>query len=90
MKLIEVEPIFLKIRGGWLNPAAIMHTQTHPQNPAMLMVGVTGLERPIVLNETDSAYVSEYMESRTWPRAQQETQAVVADERLPIDTDDGS
>lgn len=72
MSHIEVEPIFLKIKGGWLSPKAILHVQTHPQNDAMLMVSVTGIERPVILNETDSAHVTQYLESRTWPQAKQE------------------
>lgn len=80
MKLIEVEPIFLKIKGGWINPAAILTVETHRDNDAMLTIRVTGIERPIPLNETDSAYVRTYMESRTWPEAKPEPQAVVRDE----------
>jgi hypothetical protein len=31
-----------------------------------LNLRVTGYERPIPLNEAASAYVAEYLESRTW------------------------
>lgn len=72
----------LKIKGGWLNPTAILSVETHRQNEAMLMVRIVGLDRPIVLNETDSAYVSEYLESRTWPQAKQEPQGFVLDGAL--------
>lgn len=63
---LEVEPIFLKIKGGWINPVSIMRAETYRQNEAMLSLGLVGLERPIILNEADSAYVTEYLESRTW------------------------
>lgn len=79
MKYIDVEPILLKITGGWINPTAILSVETHRQNEKMLMVRVVGIDRPIVLNETDSAYVAEYLESRTWPQASQE-QGFVMDE----------
>lgn len=81
MKYIDVEPILLKIKGGWLNPTAILSVETHRQNEAMLMVRIVGLDRPIVLNEADSAYVSEYLESRTWPISKQE-QGFVLDEAV--------
>lgn len=63
------EPVFLKIKGGWISPASIGHVQTHRDNDAMLIINVTGVERPIPLNEADSAYVSAYLESRTWRAA---------------------
>lgn len=71
------EPIFLQIKGGWLNPTAILQVQTHPQNELMLTIGVAGIDRPIVLNETDSAYVRAYLQSRTWPQAKQEPQGFI-------------
>lgn len=70
---LQPEPIFLKIKGGWLNPRAIKFVETHPQNAAMLLVGLEGKDRPIVLNEADSAYVNEYLDSRTWPKASEPT-----------------
>lgn len=83
MQHIEVEPILLKIKGGWLNPAAILSVETHRDNEKMLIVRVVGIERPIPLDEQYSAYVREYLDSRTWPRVQQEPQAVIADEATP-------
>lgn len=70
-------PIFLKIKGGWISPGSISHVQTHRDNEAMLIINVTGVERPIPLNEADSAYLAEYLESRTWPRPQ--AQGVTSD-----------
>lgn len=60
------EPIFLKIKGGWISPDSIRHVQTHRDNAAMLTIGVVGIEQPIPLNEADSAYVAAYLESHTW------------------------
>lgn len=71
------EPIFLKIRGGWINPTAILSVETHRQNEAMLLVRIVGKEHPIPLNESDSAYLAGYLESRTWP--QQEPEGFVGD-----------
>jgi len=69
----DSEPIFLRIKGGWLNPVSILRVETHRDNERMLNLGVMGLERPIPLNEADSAYVAEYVESRTWhPRTKDE------------------
>lgn len=62
----DTQPIFLKIRGGWINPTAILAVETHRDNEKMLNLRVTGYERPIPLNEAASAYVAEYLESRTW------------------------
>lgn len=66
------EPIFLKIKGGWLNPHAILAVETHRDNEAMLTLRVIGYERPITLNEADSAYVAEYLASREWPKTKQQ------------------
>lgn len=66
------EAIFLKIKGGWINPLAILSAETHRDNDAMLNLRVTGYERPISLNEADSAYVGKYLESRTWQPAKDE------------------
>lgn len=71
---IALEPVFLKIKGGWINPTSIANVQTHKDNPAMLLLGVTGVDRPIPLNETDSAYVAAYLESRTWRAAKSENE----------------
>lgn len=79
MNPINVEPIFLRIKGGWLNPQAILAVETHRDNDAMLTLRVTGYERPISLSEADSAYVAEYLESRTWPKPKQEPQAGASD-----------
>lgn len=68
MSASELGPIFLKIRGGWINPAAILAVETHRDNEAMFTLRVTGYERPIPLGEADSAYVAEYLESRTWQK----------------------
>lgn len=62
----DTQPVFLKIRGGWISPLAILSVETHRDNEAMLNLRVTGYERPIPLNEADSAYVAAYLESRTW------------------------
>ncbi len=72
MKLIEVEPIFLRIKGGWINPAAILSVETHRDNEAMLSVRLTGIERPISLREADSAMLTDYLESRKWPLVKEE------------------
>jgi hypothetical protein len=79
MKYIEVEPIFLKIKGGWINPVAILSVETHRDNEAMLSVRVVGMERPISLREADSAMLTDYLESRKWPVAKEE-QGFVHDE----------
>ena len=73
------EPVFLKIKGGWLNPQAILAVETHRDNEAMLTLRVTGYDRPISLNEADSAYIVEYLTSREWPKTKQEPQSVVDD-----------
>lgn len=77
----DTQPIFLKIRGGWINPIAILSVETHRDNDAMLNLHVAGYERPIPLNEADSGYISKYLESRTWQPAK--------DEELSIGADDG-
>lgn len=64
--MTDAQPVFLKIRGGWISPLAILAVETHRDNDAMLILRVSGYERPIPLNEADSAYVAEYLESRTW------------------------
>jgi hypothetical protein len=79
MKVIEVEPIFLKIKGGWINPAAILSVETHRQNDAMLLVRLVDMDKSIVLNEKDSAYVAEYLDTRIWPTVQQEPTGFVRD-----------
>lgn len=68
------ELTFLKIRGGWVNPVSIGNVQTHRENAAMLIITVMGVERPIPLNEADSAYVAAYLESRTWRAATPENE----------------
>lgn len=69
------EPVFLKIKGGWISPNSIGHVQTHRDNDAMLLISVMGIERPIPLNEADSVYVAAYLESKTWqlPKSDEET-----------------
>lgn len=62
------EPVFLKIKGGWISPIAIQSVETHRQNEAMLIVRIVGKEHPIPLNESDSAYLADYLNSRSWPR----------------------
>lgn len=69
------EPVFLKIKGGWIAPQAILSVETHRQNDAMLNVRIVGKEYPIPLNEADSAYLSSYLESRTWPQTAPENAA---------------
>lgn len=69
----DTQPIFLKIKGGWINPLAILSVETHRDNDAMLNLRVTGYERPIPLNEADSAYIAKYLESRTWQPAKEES-----------------
>lgn len=66
------EPIFLKIKGGWINPVSIDNVQTHRDNAAMLTIAVMGVDRPIPLNEADSAYVAAYLDSHTWRAASEE------------------
>lgn len=81
MKAKEPQPIFLKITGGWLNPDAILVVEEHRQNTKMLTVRVVGYERPLILNEADSAYLAKYLASREWPQAQ---------EKAGFKTDEGS
>lgn len=63
---IDVEPIFLKIMGGWINPAAIRTVQVYEGNSALLKLLLSGYESPILLTQADSAYIREYLESRAW------------------------
>jgi hypothetical protein len=79
MNSIERGPIFLKIKGGWINPVAILSVETHRDNEAMISIRVTSFERPIPLGEQDSATVREYLESRTWLGRAREGQAMPAD-----------
>ena len=58
--------VFIKVKGGWINPDDIMWVQTAKYNELMLIVGLPGLERPIHLNEEDSANLTRYMEEHTW------------------------
>ena len=57
---------FLKIKGGWVNPTSVLWVETSRQNELMLVIGIEGKDKPIYLNETDSATFREYMELHTW------------------------
>lgn len=57
---------FLKIKGGWISPWAVLWVETSRQNELMLIIGIEGKDKPIYLNETDSALLREYMEIHTW------------------------
>lgn len=63
------KPIFLKIKGGWISPSAIKWAETHSLNEKMLLIGLDGKSQPIPLDETDSAYMKRYLDSRTWGKA---------------------
>lgn len=69
------EIVFLKIKGGWISPQAILTVETNRQNEAMLNVSIVGKQYPIPLNESDSAYLADYLESRTWRGAAPEGEA---------------
>lgn len=59
-------PTFLKVRGGWINPEDISWVETVAANELMLKVGITGREKPIILNESDSAMMRLYLDEHTW------------------------
>lgn len=66
-----LEPLLLKIRGGWINPNQIRYVQAHPNNKDLLIVSVEGIDQPIPLDKADSDYLREYLEGRTWLTAKQ-------------------
>lgn len=60
----EVE--FLQIKGGWISPYSIDWAETSKHNELMLVVGLAGRDKPVHLNEQDSALVRQYLNSHTW------------------------
>jgi hypothetical protein len=67
MKLLAVgQPTFLRFKGGWVNPSAILWVETHKQNDKMLRVGIEGREHLINLDEEDSAYLMVFLNHSTW------------------------
>ena len=60
------EPVFISVKGGWINPEDIMWVQTAKYNELMLLVGLPGMDKPIHLNEKDSENLRQYLESHTW------------------------
>ena len=63
---VDIEPIFLKIMGGWINPQSIRTVQVYEGNHALLKLLLSGYESPILLTQADSDYIREYLQSRTW------------------------
>lgn len=63
---MNLGPVFLKIKGGWINPEDIVFVETMAHNELMFKVGITGREKPIILNETDSAMLGRYMMEHAW------------------------
>lgn len=79
-KYIDVEPILLKVSGGWINPTAILWVETRGQDEELLSLGVVGKDKPILLKGADVTTVKEYLESRSWPQVKQEPEGFIADD----------
>jgi hypothetical protein len=57
---------FLRIKGGWISPWAVLWVETSKQNELMFMIGLEGKEKPIYLNEADSALLRSFLEENSW------------------------
>lgn len=57
------EPTFLKLRDGYINPAAIRWVEAHD---GFLVLSVEGKEQPIAAREGDADTIRAYCDSRRW------------------------
>jgi len=63
---------FLKIKGGWISPHAVLWVETSRQNELMYVIGLDGKDKPIYLNETDSETLRYFLEEHTWEPQEEE------------------
>lgn len=59
-------PVFIEVKGGWINPEDIFWVQTSRNDEKRLVVGLPGMEKPVNLSEEDSATLRKYLEEHTW------------------------
>lgn len=67
-----MEPVILKVVGGWINVAAIRYAET-VQDPRTKEIGVSvaveNRPQPIFLKGGDAKRITAYLDSRTWQPA---------------------
>jgi hypothetical protein len=74
--MIEEGLYFIQIKGGWINPEDIIWVQTAKYNELMFLVALHNLDKPIHLNEQDSATLRKYLEAHTWVPEEEEDQGL--------------